>query len=727
MHFPWGEGMAEQNGHDKGVVMRKQNAGPAEAECAVTNTSEQDFRVLFTTHPTPMWVYDPQTLCIIVMNDAAYELYGYTYEQVIGMTVLDIRPAAEHERMLAAIRDRSDLERPGRWQHLRADGEVIEVQTYGRQILFDGREAILAIVQDRTELTEANRQANHAQSLLNSLVENLPLGVFVKDMRDDGRYVLYNQAASAASGRPVEAAIGSTALDLFPEPEARALAQQDRLVMRRREVLSVEREVERKDGTSRIMRIIKCAIPPAEDEEPRYLIGLIEDITERREIEERIAYIAMHDSLTGLPNRAYFAHHVEGLLKKGNDCDPFALLYLDIDHFKNINDSIGHQAGDMLLREVAERLRQITTADQLIGRLGGDEFAIVYRSGTLEQIAMFADRILSAFQDPFMLGDNAEFVTCSMGIAQAPLHGDNPDVLMRNADLALYASKSGGRRTFRFYQHALRLAAEKRHVMTTDLRQALATGQFELHYQPIFNLESGQISGFEALLRWNHPERGMIPPLEFISIAEETGLIGPIGDWVLKEACREAARWPEDIKVSVNLSPVQFSQTTLLRSVTDALEAARLSPERLELEITEMVLLSNSKHNIELLFELRRLGVRIAMDDFGTGYSSLSYLRSFPFDKIKIDRSFVSGIEMDARDLAIIQAVATLGAGFNIVTTAEGVETAQQLERLKSERFGEVQGYFTGRPMPAAEVQAFIQNNNGSGLGVIPPHNRLMI
>jgi EAL domain-containing protein (putative c-di-GMP-specific phosphodiesterase class I) len=263
--------------------------------------------------------------------------------------------------------------------------------------------------------------------------------------------------------------------------------------------------------------------------------------------------------------------------------------------------------------------------------------------------------------------------------------------------------------------------------MTSELRQALLSQQFELHYQPIFNLESGRISGFEALIRWRHPERGMISPAEFIPLAEETGLIGPIGDWVLLAACREAVSWPEDIKVSVNLSPVQFSQSSLLRSVTDALDAARLSPNRLELEITESVFLSNSKHNIELLFELRRLGARIAMDDFGTGYSSLSYLRSFPFDKIKIDRSFVSGIEADTRDLAIIQAVATLGAGFNIVTTAEGVETAQQLERLRTERFGEVQGYLTGRPMPASDVQAFIQSNNGTGLAMPPAHNRLPV
>ncbi|MFD1793091.1 putative bifunctional diguanylate cyclase/phosphodiesterase [Ochrobactrum teleogrylli] len=707
--------------------MAKRKAGPVQAGSSMASTPQQDFRILFTTHPTPMWVYDPQTLGFIIMNDAAYALYGYTPDELPGMTVLDIRPHTERERMLSAVRDRSDLERPERWQHRRADGEIIEVLTYGREVQFDGREAILAIVQDRTELAKANRQAIHAQSLLDSLVSNLPLGVFIKDMQDDGRYVLYNQAASRASGKAVDAVVGFTDAQLMSDLERRQYAQQDRQVMSKGEALSVEYKSQHDDGTQRILRVIKSSIPPVEGGTPRYLIGLIEDVTERREIEERMAHIAMHDSLTRLPNRAAFSHHVEELLKKRGDAEPFALFCIDIDHFKSINDNIGHQAGDQLLQQVAERLRQITTSDQFIARLGGDEFAVIYRSGTVGQIAMFADRVLSAFQEPFRLGDNSEFVTCSMGIAQAPLHGDNSDVLMRNADLALNASKSSGRRTFHFYQHSLRLAAEKRHIMTSELRQALLSEQFELHYQPIFNLESGLISGFEALIRWRHPERGMVSPAEFIPLAEETGLIGPIGDWVLLAACREAVSWPEDIKVSVNLSPVQFSQTSLLRSVTDALDAARLSPNRLELEITESVFLSNSKHNIELLFELRRLGARIAMDDFGTGYSSLSYLRSFPFDKIKIDRSFVSGIEADTRDLAIIQAVATLGAGFNIVTTAEGVETAQQLERLRTERFGEVQGYLTGRPMPASDVHAFIQSNNGTGLAMPAAHNRLPV
>lgn len=707
-------------------MMRDRKAGQAHSDDARVRTSDADFRILFTTHPTPMWVYDPDTLRFIVMNEAAHALYGYSADEVQGMTVLDIRPQTERDRMSIAVRDRSDLERPERWKHLKANDQTIDVLTYGREVVFDGRMAILAIVRDMTELDEANRQASHAQTLLDSLINNMPLGVFVKDMQDGGRYLLYNQAASTISGHKIDHVVGSVDTQIFPAEEARLLTQQDSIAMRRGSVLTIERDIHCADGTPRILRIIKRSIPPIEGDESRYLIGLVEDITERRLIEQRMTHIAMHDNLTDLPNRAYFSQHIEAVLKKRESALAFALFYLDIDHFKNINDSRGHQIGDRLLQQVAKRLK-IIACDHFLARLGGDEFAIIYRCAAVSQIAMFADQLLSLFEDPFDLGDTLEFVSCSIGIAQAPLHGDDLDVLMRNVDLALYAAKADGRRTFRFYQHSLRLAVEKRHAMTTDLRLALTEQQFELHYQPIFNLQTGHISGFEALLRWRHPVLGMVSPVEFIPIAEEAGLIGPIGDWVLKHACLEAASWPHGIKVSVNLSPVQFQQTALLDSVTDALAVASLSPDRLELEITESVFLQNSKHNIELLFELRRLGVRIAMDDFGTGYSSLSYLRSFPFDKIKVDRSFVSGIEADTRDLAIIQAVATLGAGFRIVTTAEGVETKQQLNCLREQNFCEVQGFLMGRPMPAADVPEFIRTRCGSILEIIEPDSEMAV
>ncbi|YBV95512.1 EAL domain-containing protein [Phyllobacteriaceae bacterium JZ32] len=670
--------------------------------------TDEDFRVLFTTHPTPMWVYDPQTLQFLIINQAAVQLYGYDREQFRQLTVLDIRPPAERERMLEAIREKSDLDRPQRWQHLKADGEIIDVLTYGRQVRFRGRDAVLAIVQDRTEVSEAYRQVHHTRSLLDNLVSNLPLGVFVKDMEDDGRYVLFNEAAGEISGRTPAEVLGKTTGAIFPRREAIRLNRQDQVAMRRSEVLSLEQKIVRPDGQTRIIRTIKRRIPANDGARPRYLIGLSEDVTEKREILSRIEHVAMHDALTGLPNRAYFTSHVGKLLKKEHEAEPFALLYLDVDHFKQVNDSIGHPAGDRLLREVAARLSKLISPDDFIARIDGDEFALVFMDGDVTEISIFAEKLMAAFAEPFRLDDNEEYVCCSIGIALAPKHGDEVDLLLRNADLALHTAKADGRSTFRFYEHSMRLAAEKRHIMTLELRQALNEGQFELYYQPIFTLADDSISGFEALIRWRHPQRGMISPAEFIPVAEETGLIAGIGQWVLREACMTAARWPKSVKISVNLSPAQFGQAGLLDSVMTALEEAGLEPHRLELEITESVFLSNSRQNIQLLYSLRELGVRIAMDDFGTGYSSLSYLRSFPFDKIKIDRSFVSGIEVDTRNLAIIQAVAVLGAGFNITTTAEGVETAQQLHRLKNEQFGEVQGFLTGRPMPASEVETFI-------------------
>lgn len=685
------------------------------------NRSDHGFRVLFTTHPTPMWVYDPDTLQFLIINDAAIALYGFTRQQLVTMTVVDIRPQSERNRMLTAIKNKSDLERPERWEHLKANGEIIDVLTYGRLVHFNGIDAILVVVQDRTELAEANRQVHHTQSLLDSLVKNLPLGVFVKDMGDAGRYVLYNEAAAIIAGQPLEKVIGATDADLMSVHDAKRFFKEDLLAMGRTDVLTLDRNVLLSGGEKRIVRVIKRHIPPVGDDAPRYLIGLLEDITEQRQVEARMAHIALHDMLTDLPNRTYFTQYVADLLENEPLNTGFALLYLDIDHFKHVNDSLGHEAGDALLKAAALRLMALMSPSDFVARLGGDEFAIVYRNDNIGRISMFADQLMEVFQQPFHLDGNEEYVSCSIGIAHAPLHGQDVNTLLRSADLALYASKSDGRNTFSFYENRMRLVAEKRHILTAELRQALLEEQFELYYQPIFTLHNERISGFEALIRWHHPQRGMILPAEFIAVAEETGLISAIGDWVLRQACKTAATWPDAIKVSVNLSAVQFNQSALLESVVHALTNAQLAPDRLELEITESVFLTNNKQNVHLLFEMRKLGVRIAMDDFGTGYSSLSYLRAFPFDKIKVDRSFVSGIGIDPRDLAIIQAVATLGNGFNIITTAEGVETAQQLSRLKDERFGEVQGFFTGRPMSADKVQAFIVNQHGTGMAPARP------
>lgn len=679
--------------------------------------SENDFRLLFTQHPIPMWLYDPISLKFLLLNDAAFEFYGYTPEQMSRMTVLDIRPESEHERMIAAIHAETDFGKPQIWKHLKANGETIEVITYGRRTNFNDQPAILAIIQDQTEIRKARNEISQTRSLLDSLIKNLPIGVFIKDMHDSGRYVLFNETASAITGKESAHVIGKADHQVFNEEDARNFITQDQYVMESDSVFTVENEIPLRSH-SRHVRVMKRTIPSQNGEKPRYLIGLMEDITEEQALQAHLTYTAMHDSLTNLPNRVYFSRHTTDLFSKKEAIQSHALLFLDVDHFKHINDSIGHAAGDALLCQVARRLSAFLKPQDFIARLGGDEFAIIHpfdpeNPDHRQEIGHFAEEITNLFSKPFHLDGSPEYVGCTIGVVIAPEDGEDIDTLLRNADLALYAAKADRRGVYRFYERSMREAVEKRHRTALELHTALQNNEFVLFYQPIFSLTTDLITGCEALLRWQHPTRGLVAPDDFIPIAEDTGIISAIGAWVLRQACQDAISWPEKIKVSVNLSPVQFNSRNMLDMVKSALEESGLQANRLELEITETVLLSNTEHNTELLFELRNLGVSIAMDDFGTGYSSLNYLRTFPFDKIKIDRSFVSNIDNDKRNLAIIQAVVSLGSAFNIVTTAEGVETQEQLTRLKDEQFGEVQGFFTGKPMSQRDVCDFIAGYDG--------------
>ncbi|TVZ66573.1 PAS domain S-box-containing protein/diguanylate cyclase (GGDEF)-like protein [Rhizobium mongolense USDA 1844] len=667
-----------------------------------------DFRSLFKTHPSPMWVYDPETLHFLIVNDAALDLYGFAPEDFSAMTVLDIRPAAERARMLKAVETRTDIEKAERWAHLKANGETFEVLTYGREVRFDGKSAILAIVQDRTEVNAARRQVTDTRSLLDSIVDNLPVGVFVKDMQEDGRYILFNEACSVIVGRATEDVLGSTDRTIFPAAQMAILREQDSRAFDAKGTITFEETIQGLDGVQRILRTAKKALPAPEGSPPRYLLGISQDVTEERAFEAKLAYMAMNDSLTGLPNRAAFAQHIELHAAAATATAPIALLYLDVDHFKHINDSKGHAAGDTLLCQVAKRLSVLAQEGDLVARLGGDEFALVLKLAEISRAERFANQLLALLSAPFELDGVNEHVSCSIGIALAPEHTEDADVLMRHADLALYAAKASGRSTYRFYEPEMRLEAERWHQLSAELRDALAKNQFELHYQPIVRLEDDGLAGFEALIRWHHPLRGLVAPTEFIPIAEETGLIVPIGEWVLREACRTAASWPGHLKIAVNLSVSQFRHTSLLSTVVAALDGSGLRPERLEIEITESVFLADVELSLPLLRALKELGIRIAIDDFGTGYSSFSYLRAFAFDKIKLDRSFVAGIESDAGSLAIIRAVVGIGSGFNATTLAEGVETKEQLKRLKQEGFGEVQGYLLGKPMPRAQAEELI-------------------
>jgi len=439
-------------------------------------------------------------------------------------------------------------------------------------------------------------------------------------------------------------------------------------------------------------------------------IATHQDITERLQAESQIAYMAHHDALTGLPNRALFCEELDRALARIKRGGHLALLYLDLDHFKRVNDTLGHLLGDELLKLAAERLRGCVRETDFIARLGGDEFAVIQTA--LEQpsdAAALAMRISEAIRSPFDLEGHRAVVDVSIGISVAPGDASARDQLLKNADLGLYGAKGGGRGIYQFYEPEMDERMKARQKLETDLRDALANGEFELHYQPVVNLHSNEISGCEALLRWRHPERGIVAPSEFIPITEESGLIVQLGEWALRQACAQAASWPDHIKVAVNLSPVQLKGGKLVGVVVNALATSGLPACRLELEITENVLVQNTFATLTTLHQLRKLGVRISMDDFGIGYSSLSYLRSFPFDNIKIDRSFIREISERDDCVAIVRAVTNMARDLNMTTIAEGVETEQQRQKVRELGCTEMQGYLFSRPRPANEIVRLFQ------------------
>ncbi len=544
---------------------------------------EQSFRLLFDSNPMPMWVFDVETRGFIGVNDAALSHYGYDRATFLRMKLQDMWPCDERDEHLAAIGNLADVYHSGRnWRHLKADGSEIEVLTFGRRVMFEGRDA--------------------------------------------------------------------------------------------------------------------------------FLVSAV-DITERRKAEARIAYMAHHDGLTSLPNRVMFHSRLcEALERNRATAERVAVFCIDLDLFKNVNDSFGHPVGDRLLTMVGDRLRSCQRGNDLVARLGGDEFAMFMETALLPgEISQQAAEVIAILSASYEIDNREIVIGASIGIAISPGDGQTGEDLLRNADMALYRAKSEGGGAHHFFEKEMDRIAQKRRDMEFDLRRALANGEFELHYQPLVSLAEDRVVAFESLLRWRHPVKGMISPGEFIPIAEDIGLIPTIGEWVLREACAEAAGWPDDIKVAVNLSPVQFRSRNLTQIVLSALAQSGLSPKRLELEITESIFLAETESNLATLHRLREFGVRISMDDFGTGYSSLSYLRSFPFDKIKIDRSFVRDLSERPDCVAIVRAISGLGRSLNISTTAEGVETMDQLDTLRAEGCTEVQGFLFSAARPADEIRALLK------------------
>ncbi len=436
-------------------------------------------------------------------------------------------------------------------------------------------------------------------------------------------------------------------------------------------------------------------------------VAIHQDVTAQKRVEAEVAHMARHDSLTDLANRTLFMEKIdEALARVRGSGERFSIFMIDIDRFKGVNDSLGHPIGDALLKAAAERLRAATPQTDTVARFGGDEFAVLqtHAADQKEDAVTLAHHILATINEPYELDGHKVSIGASIGIALAPDDGTDADELLKNADLALYRVKAAGRNGFLFFEREMETEARSRHALESDLREALAREQFELHYQTIVEFATRGVCGGEALVRWRHPELGVIPPDRFIPIAEETGLIVPLGDWIIRRACADAVTWPSHVKLAINLSPTQFGKSDLAATVASALADSGLAPQRLELEITESVLLKQDDHNLETLHRIKRLGVSVVLDDFGTGYSSLTYLHMFPFDKIKIDKSFVHELSSSAECAAIVCAVIGLGASLGIGTVAEGVETGEQFALLRVAGCSQAQGYLFSRPVPAGQL-----------------------
>jgi diguanylate cyclase (GGDEF)-like protein/PAS domain S-box-containing protein len=668
---------------------------------------EGSLRLLFEGNPLPMALYEKETMRFLAVNDAAIAHYGYTAAQFREMTILDIGLPEDHGefRRIAGSRDGSySTGRGGR--HRKANGEVIDVAVYSRVLDYQGRAAALVAVVDVTQAKRAEAEVLRTREFLNAVIENVPAPILVKDARTL-EFILINRAAENFLGAPRASIIGRTVEQVYPKESAAAVAARDRQVLLQRgESFYDEHRIDTPGNGTRYATSKRMLILD-ENGDPFYLLTVVNDVTESRLASERIAHISSHDILTGLPNRAAFVQRLAEGLSRTPQKD-LATLCVDIDRFKEINDVYGHPAADRVLEAVSRRLME-ASGESFLARVGGDEFNLIVTDA--EQPAMaaaLADALLLAVT-PEIEVDGAKIkVSLSIGVAIAPADGMEAAALLANAEAALYRAKSDGRGVVRFFEAGMDQRLRERRTMEHELKSALELKQLHLHYQPQTDV-AGKLLGFEALARWRHPARGNVPPGIFIPIAEESEMIVTMGEWILREACREAAPWPHGLSVAVNLSPVQFRQGDLFALIRDVLVETGLPGDRLELEITEGVLMADSATVLNILLRIKALGVRIAMDDFGTGYSSLAYLQSFPFDKIKIDRSFVANVDSSPNSAAIIRAVLGLSRGLNIPVIAEGVETEAQVAFLEREGCDELQGYLMGCPRPIAEYAGWIK------------------
>jgi diguanylate cyclase (GGDEF)-like protein/PAS domain S-box-containing protein len=598
---------------------------------------------------------------------------------------------------------------------VRVDGSVIWVECLASRMIWDGAPALLAIYHDVTSRKRAEEALQRSERLFATVFQNSPDIMALSTFRE-GRLLDVSEAFLTAFGGRRQTVIGRTAaeLNLWTGTVSRdTVIESLRRTGRVRDLMQTVQT----PGGDRLELSISAELLRANGEE--LILFVARDVTARRRAEAHIAHMAHHDSLTGLCNRALFQKRLEQALRTERR---FGVLCLDLDRFKEVNDTFGHPIGDALLRQVAGRLCACVRDEDTVARLGGDEFAVIQRSSRQPTGGLtLAQRIVRRLGEPFEVEGRQIVIGTSVGIAVGPRDGAEPAALLRSADLALYRAKGTARGTWHEFEPGIEGELAARGRLELELRRAVACGEFELHFQPLINVRERRIAGCEALLRWRHPERGLVGPAEFVQIAEESGMIVPIGAWVLRRACAEAAGWPGDLKVAVNISPAQLRRRGLAAEVQAALQASGLSPERLELEVTESVVLDDTEEVLGTLRRFKAMGVSLALDDFGTGYSSLASLVRVPFDRVKIDRSFTAGLGRRADCTAIVRAVTGLCATLGLATTAEGVETPRQLALLMAEGLAEVQGHLFSPARPAVEIAEMLRG------GLVWPQSALAL
>jgi diguanylate cyclase (GGDEF)-like protein/PAS domain S-box-containing protein len=577
----------------------------------------------------------------------------------------------------------------------------------------DQPEFLIALFDDVTDRESLSKELEETKKFLELVVDNIPVSLIVERV-SDGQYLLANRSAEAILNRRREDATGLTAADIFNPKEAKLIIARDEAAIKKRGLLTEEHPISTKDG----LRLFLTRRMTVLDEagEPQYLIKTHEDVTDRRQTESRMAHMAYHDGLTDLPNRAAFLQALAQMIEacEGSD-EEFAVLSVDLDGLKEINDVFGHAIGDKLLIEVARRI-QASARGGVVARLSGDEFGLIIDGKQPAAGMALAEQLAEALANEFQIDGKSVRTGVTTGISVFPHNGADAASLLANAGAALFRAKAKSRGSISIFEPEMDQQIRDRRVLHQDLSLAIKNGEMSLHYQPQAlsrnTVASSEVIGFEALARWLHPARGFVPPSDFIPLAEESGLIVEMGEWILREACREAASWQKPLQIAVNLSPAQFMHGDLVGLVHSILLETGLAPGRLELEITEGVLIEDFDRGLALLRRLKALGVRISMDDFGSGYSSLSYLQAFPFDKIKIDRAFVMNLGRNPQSAAIVRAVIGLGHGLEMSIVAEGVETQEQLDFLADEGCDAVQGFFLGKPLPIGQYVGLVGRSN---------------